>query len=107
MQFVADGSNAFNAFRYGDGLLSLRLAFNKAAQSDHFFIRFHGNVGALDVFIVHQSRFHFCCDRAVIHEITDFIHRAIDFLPCAIRGGLHAVFSKCGTTDQKATKRDG
>ncbi len=57
-----------------------------------FLIGFDRDIGALDVVMIHQGRLHFRGDGAVIHEITDFIHRAIDFLPCAFIGSLRVVF---------------
>lgn len=82
-----DHQGAEPAFLFGLGL-----AFNETAQGHDFLIGFYRDIGALDVVMIHQGRLHFRGDGAVIHEITDFIHRAIDFLPCAFIGSLRVVF---------------
>lgn len=92
VQFVADRGHPFNAFRHFHCLFGLSLAFNETAQGHDFLIGFDRDIGALDVVMIHQRRLHFRGDGAVIHEITDFIHRAIDFLPCAFIGSLCVVF---------------
>ncbi|AAN83878.1 Hypothetical protein c5458 [Escherichia coli CFT073] len=92
VQFVADRGHALNTFRHFHRLFGLSLAFNETAQGHDFLIGFDRDIGALDVVMIHQGRLHFRGDGAVIHEITDFIHRAIDFLPCAFIGSLRVVF---------------
>ena len=92
VQFVADRGHALNTFRHFHRLFGLSLAFNETAQGHDFLIGFDRDIGALDVVMVHQGCLHFRGDGTVIHEITDFIHRAIDFLPCAFIGSLRVVF---------------
>ncbi|CPR50056.1 Uncharacterised protein [Salmonella enterica subsp. enterica serovar Bovismorbificans] len=91
VKFVANGGHAFYAFRHFHGGFSLRLAFYKAAQGDDFLIGFDRNIGAFNIVMVYQRSFYFRSDGAVIHEVTDFIHRAIDFLPCGFGSALRLV----------------
>ena len=43
-------------------MFSLSLTLDNTTQGDNFIVGFNGNTSALDIFIIHQRSFHFCCN---------------------------------------------